>query len=138
MMIATLRAQLQRADRAVLAAIGCNALLIVAGALYDANFLSLDYLLQQLQVAAFLGVIATGVLLVVLLGHIDLSIPWVVTLGGMMSTATAGHAGVLGSLAIPSAIACGVAIGVINGAGVAYLRVPSMIFTLATNTIARA
>ena len=126
-----------RIDRALRAAIGCILVLLVAGALYDRNFVSPDYLLQQLQVAAFLGVIATGVMLVVLLGHIDLSIPWVVTLGGMMSTAAAGHHGLAGSLAIPFAVACGLGIGIVNGLGVAYLRVPSMIFTLATNAIAQ-
>jgi ribose transport system permease protein len=124
-------------DRALLAALGCIVVLLIAGALYDRNFLSPDYLLQQLQVASFLGVIATGVMLVILLGHIDLSIPWVVTIGGMMSTAAAGHPGVAGSLAIPVAVACGLGIGVVNGIGVAYLRVPSMIFTLATNAIAQ-
>jgi ribose transport system permease protein len=128
---------LAQIDRALLAAMAFILLLLVAGALYDSNFLSLDYLLQQLQVAAFLGVIATGVMLVVLLGHIDLSIPWVVTIGGMMSTAAAGHEGVVGSLAIPFAVVCGLAIGILNGIGVAYLRVPSMIFTLATNAIAQ-
>jgi ribose transport system permease protein len=130
-------ARLARIDRALLAVIGCIIVLLVAGALYDSNFISLDYLLQQLQVAAFLGVIATGVMLVVLLGHIDLSIPWVVTVGGMMATAAAGHQGWAGSLAIPFAVACGLGIGIINGIGVAYLRVPSMIFTLATNAIAQ-
>lgn len=133
----TARAMFGRIDRAVLAATGCIIVLLIAGALYDRNFLSLDYLLQQLQVAAFLGVIATGVMMVVLLGHIDLSIPWVVTLGGMMSTAAAGHEGWLGSLAIPFAVACGLGIGIFNGIGVAYLRVPSMIFTLATNAVAQ-
>jgi ribose transport system permease protein len=126
-----------RIDRALLAAMGCIVVLLVAGALYDRNFVSLDYLLQQLQVAAFLGVIATGVMLVVLLGHIDLSIPWVVTIGGMMSTAAAGHEGWLGSLAIPFAVLCGLGIGIVNGLGVAFLRVPSMIFTLAMNAIAQ-
>jgi len=130
-------ARFGRVDRALVAALGCIVVLLIGGALYDRNFVSLDYLLQQLQVAAFLGVIATGVMLVVLLGHIDLSIPWVVTIGGMMSTAAAGHDGVTGSLAIPFAIACGLGIGVVNGIGVAYLRVPSMIFTLATNAIAQ-
>jgi ribose transport system permease protein len=128
---------LGRLDRPLLAAIGCIVVLLALGGLYDKNFLSLDYLLQQLQVASFLGVIATGVMLVVLLGHIDLSIPWVVTIGGMMSTAAAGHPGWAGSLAIPFAVACGLGIGVVNGIGVAYLRVPSMIFTLATNAIAQ-
>jgi ribose transport system permease protein len=128
---------LRRTDRALLAAIGCIIALLIAGALYDRNFLSADYLVQQLQVAAFLGVIATGVMLVVLLGHIDLSIPWVVTIGGMMSTAAAGHGEPISSLAIPFAVACGLGVGIINGIGVAYLRVPSMIFTLATNTVAQ-
>jgi ribose transport system permease protein len=126
-----------RVDRALLAALGFIVILLVAGALYDRNFLSLDYLLQQLQVAAFLGIIATGVMLVVLLGHIDLSIPWVVTIGGMMSTAAASHEGSAGALAIPFAVACGGGIGILNGIGVAYLRIPSMIFTLATNAIAQ-
>jgi ribose transport system permease protein len=126
-----------RIDRALLAATGFIVILLIGGALYDRNFLSLDYLLRQLQVASFLGVIATGVMLVVLLGHIDLSIPWVVTIGGMMSTAAAGHEGLTGSLAIPAAIVCGLGIGVVNGIGVAYLRVPSMIFTLAMNAIAQ-
>lgn len=126
-----------RIDRPLVAAIGCIVALLIAGALYDRNFVSPDYLLQQLQVAAFLGVIATGVMLVVLLGHIDLSIPWVVTIGGMMSTAVAGRHGWSGSLAIPFGVACGLGIGLLNGIGVAYLRVPSMIFTLATNAIAQ-
>ena len=126
-----------RLDRALVAASGCIVALLVAGALYDRNFLSADYLVQQLQVAAFLGVIATGVMLVVVLGHIDLSIPWVVTIGGMMSTAAAGHAEPISSLAIPFAVACGLGVGIVNGIGVAYLRVPSMIFTLATNTVAQ-
>jgi ribose transport system permease protein len=128
---------IDRIDKPLLAALCCIVVLLLGGALYSRNFLSLDYLLQQLQVASFLGVIATGVMLVILLGHIDLSIPWVVTTGGMMSTAAAGHGGMAGALAIPFAIGCGLGIGLINGIGVAYLRVPSMIFTLAINAIAQ-
>ncbi|HZF33536.1 MAG TPA: ABC transporter permease, partial [Candidatus Angelobacter sp.] len=132
-----MRGMIDRIDKALLAALCCIVVLLLGGALYSRNFLSLDYLLQQLQVASFLGIIATGVMLVILLGHIDLSIPWVVTLGGMMSTAAAGRGGIAGALAIPFAITCGLGIGLINGIGVAYLRVPSMIFTLAINAIAQ-
>lgn len=124
-------------DKAVLAAMAWIVVLLLAGALYSPNFLSADYLLQQLQVASFLGVVATGVMLVVLLGHIDLSIPWVVTTGGMMSTAAAGFSATGSALAIPFAVACGMAIGLVNGIGVAYLRIPSMIFTLGMNAIAQ-
>ena len=128
---------LRRIDRPLLAASACIAALLAGGAIYSTNFLSADYLLQQLQVASFLGVIATGVMLVVLLGHIDLSIPWVVTIGGMMSTAAAGWGDAGSALAIPFAVLCGAGMGLVNGIGVAYLRVPSMIFTLGMNSIAQ-
>jgi ribose transport system permease protein len=124
-------------DPVVLAAFGCIIALLFVGSLYSSNFLSPDYLLQQLQVASFLGIIAAGLLMVILLGQIDLSVPWVVTIGGMMSTAAAGWGPVGNTLAIPFGIACGLSVGLVNGIGVAYLRVPSMIFTLGTNAIAQ-
>jgi ribose transport system permease protein len=128
---------IRRIDPVVLAAFGCIIVLLFVGSLYSSNFLSPDYLLQQLQVASFLGIIAAGLMLVILLGQIDLSIPWVVTIGGMMSTAAAGWGPTGNTLAIPFGIACGLAVGLVNGVGVAYLRVPSMIFTLGTNAIAQ-
>lgn len=123
-------------DRAVGIAFACIIALLLAGSLYSREFLSLDYLLQQLQVGAFLGIIASGAMMVILLGHIDLSIPWVVTLGGMMATALAGWFGEAGVwLAIPFGVLCGSLVGVFNGLGVAYLRLPSMIFTLGMNAV---
>jgi ribose transport system permease protein len=135
--MAQMPAFIRRIDRAVLAAFGCIAVLLAGGAIYSTNFLSADYLLQQLQVASFLGVIGTGLMLVILLGHIDLSVPWVVTIGGMMSTAAAGWGATGSALAIPFALLCGAGVGLVNGVGVAYLRVPSMIFTLGMNAIAQ-
>lgn len=124
-------------DRAVAIAFGCIVLLLLGGALYSREFLSPQYLLQQMQIAAFLGVIASGAMMVILLGHIDLSVPWVVTLGAMMATALPGWiSGTMGvALAIPFGILCGALIGVLNGLGVAYLRLPSMIFTLGMNAV---
>ncbi|WP_119304268.1 ABC transporter permease [Dongia deserti] len=126
-----------RMDRAVLAAFACIIALLLVGSLYSSSFLSPEYLLQQLQVASFLGLIATGMMLVVLLGQIDLSVPWVLTVGGMMSTAAAGWDAPWNLLAIPFGIFCGMALGFANGIGVAYLRVPSMIFTLGMNAVAQ-
>jgi ribose transport system permease protein len=126
-----------RLDRPVLAAFGCIILLLLVGSLYSSSFLSPEYLLQQLQVASFLGLIATGMMLVILLGQIDLSVPWVVTVGGMMSTAAAGWGPLGEALAIPFGILCGMTMGLVSGIGVAYLRVPSMIFTLGMNAVAQ-
>ncbi|TCL68146.1 ABC transporter permease [Rhizobium sp. BK251] len=129
--------RLRGIDPAVAIAFGCIVLLLLGGSIYSANFLSPEYLLQQLKVASFLGVIATGMMMVILLGQIDLSVPWVVTTGAMMASAATMY-GTTGSvLAIPFGIFCGALIGLVNGVAVAYLRIPSMIITLATNAVAQ-
>ncbi len=123
-------------DRSLIIAFTCILLMLFGGALYSREFLSPEYLLQQLQISAFLGIIASGVMMVILIGHIDLSIPWTVTLGAMMATAFAGWYGETGNLlAIPVGIFCGAMVGLLNGIGVAYLRLPSMIFTLGMNAV---
>src|SRR6187455_2296485 len=94
-------AALKRVDPAVATAFGCIVVLLLLGSLYSTEFLSPDYLLQQLKVASFLGVIATGMMLVILLGQIDLSVPWVVAVGGMMATAATGWGAFGEALAIP-------------------------------------
>jgi ribose transport system permease protein len=128
---------LRRIDPPVATAFGCILLLLLVGSLYSSSFLSPEYLLQQLQVGSFLALISTGMMIVVLLGQIDLSVPWIIAVGGMMSTAAAGWGPTWAVLAIPFGILCGVAFGVINGIGVAYLRVPAMIFTLGINAVAQ-
>jgi ribose transport system permease protein len=126
---------LPRIDRPSLIAGGAIIVLLLIGSFYSSSFLTLNYLRQQLQIGAFLGIIAIGVLMVVLLGHVDLSIPWVVTMGGMMATG-AGNMGPAGvAMAIPFALLCGFVVGTINGLGVAILRIPSMIFTLGVNAV---
>ncbi len=128
---------LRRLDPAILTAFACIILLLVIGSFYSTSFLSPEYLLQQLKVASFLGVIATGMMIVILLGQIDLSVPWSVAVGGMMACAAAAYGPAGEILAIPFGILCGMVIGLANGIGVAYLRIPSMIITLATNAVAQ-
>jgi ribose transport system permease protein len=129
--------RLSRDDRPIAIAAGFVVLILAAGTAYTlatqgtATLLQPQYLLQQLQVGAFLGIVAAGMMLVILLGHIDLSVPWTLTAAAMMATAVGG------SFSIPLGIGVGLAIGLVNGFGVAYLRVPSMIFTLGVNAVMR-
>jgi ribose transport system permease protein len=124
-------------DRPIVVASGFILVILALGTVYTistqgtASFLSPAYLLQQLQVGAFLGIVAAGMMLVILLGHIDLSVPWTVAAAAMMATAVGGP------LAIPVGLGVGLGVGVFNGLGVAYLRVPSMIFTLGVNAVMR-
>lgn len=128
---------LRRADPAVVTAFACILLLLLLGSLYSTSFLSPEYLLLQIKVASFLGVIATGMMLVILLGQIDLSVPWLVAMGGMMASAAAAYGPWGTALAIPIGVTCGLLMGLVNGIGVAYLRIPSMIITLAINAVAQ-
>ena len=100
-------------------------LLLCAGALVFPKFLSLAYILQQLQIASYLGIIATGAMIVILLGQIDLSIPWTLTGAAIISTTLAASGvGVLEWIAVPAALLFGGLIGTINGFGVAVFGFP--------------
>jgi ribose transport system permease protein len=112
----------------VILAIGTGYTLATQGTM---PLLTPNYLLQQLQIGAFLGIVAAGMMLVILLGHIDLSVPWTLAAAAMMATAIGGP------MAIPVGLAIGLLVGLINGFGVAYLRIPSMIFTLGVNAVMR-
>lgn len=111
----------------------CSVVLLLAASAVNSNFLMPGYLLLQLQIAAFLGIAAAGLMAVILLGHIDLSVPWTITTGAMMAAAAGATYGA--GWAIPAGIACGALIGLVNGLGVAILRIPSMIFTLGANAV---
>ena len=81
-------------------------------------------LLQQMAVT---GVLAVGMLMVIVCGNIDLSIGAVVGLAGGIAALTQGW-GLLPSLA--SAILVGILIGAVQGSLVAYANIPAFIVTL--------
>lgn len=124
-------------NRPIVIALGFVLVILAFGTVYTvstqgtAPLLSPNYLLQQLQIGSFLGIVSAGMMMVILLGHIDLSVPWTLAAGAMTATAVGGD------LAIPAGLAVGMAVGLFNGFGVAYLRIPSMIFTLGMDSVMR-
>src|SRR5260370_3241052 len=81
-------------------------------------------LLQQMAVT---GVLAVGMLMVIVCGNIDLSVGAVVGLAGGIAALTQGR-GLVVSLA--AAVIVGLLIGAIQGALVAYVNIPAFIVTL--------
>ena len=128
---------LKNIHRPTLIACGFIVAILCAGTAYtlvtqgSATFIEPTYLLQQLKIAAFLGIVAAGMMVVVLLGQIDLSVPWTLAASAMIATAIGGP------WAIPIGLGIGLVVGIVNGLGVAFLRVPSMIFTLGVNAVLR-
>src|SRR5436190_11332818 len=82
---------------------------------------------KLLQQTAVTGVLAVGMLMVIVCGNIDLSIGAVVGLAGGIAALTQGW-GLGPSLA--SAIVVGLAIGALQGTLVAYFNIPAFIVTL--------
>ncbi|MCD6030619.1 MAG: transporter permease [Thermomicrobiales bacterium] len=97
------------------------------------GYRSLDFNLFTLRVAAFLGIVAAGQTLVVLMGGIDLSVAAVVTMagviGGHLITQIGEAAGIVLTLLIAALV------GVINGLGVVALRLPPLVMTLASLSV---
>jgi ribose transport system permease protein len=128
---------LSHEDKPLAIALGFTLVILLIGTGYTLStsgtmpLLQPTYLMQQLQIGSFLGICAAGLMLVILTGHIDLSIPATLTGAAMIGTAVGGP------WAIPAALAFGLVVGLINGAGTAILRVPSMIFTLGMDTVLR-
>ena len=82
---------------------------------------------KLMQQTAVTGVLAVGMLMVIVSGHIDLSVGSVVGLAGAMAAMAQGR-GFLATFAV--AIVVGLAVGVFQGALVAYANVPAFIVTL--------
>src|ERR1041384_5713300 len=82
---------------------------------------------KLLQQTAVTGVLAVGMLMVIVSGNIDLSVGAVVGLAGGIAAMTQGW-GLVPCLAL--AIVVGLVIGAIQGSLVAYVNIPSFIVTL--------
>lgn len=127
---------LEPSDRSVVASYAMILVLIVLGTLFvNPNFSSPNFLVQQLRQASFLGIIATGQMIVILTGNIDLSVSWTLNLAAVMATSIA--AGLNENLLVGVGVGLGVGalVGLVNGIGVAYLRIPSMVLTLGMNAL---
>ena len=94
------------------------------------NFLTLPNQLNILRDAAFVGIIAWGMTLVLIAGEIDISVGPHVAFAGVV-LATLAQAGLPLPLACLLVLILGALIGSVAGALRAYMDVPSFIVTLA-------
>jgi ribose transport system permease protein len=95
------------------------------------NFLHASTLFQQLSGAAFIGMLALGMVFVVVIRDIDLSVGWMFNFAAVIAAKTmvAGVDPFLGALA---GVAFGALLGLVNGLLAVRLRIPVIIITLGT------
>ncbi len=123
--------------KALIIAYGMILVILFVGWIRHPGFISAGNLRQQLVLASFLGIIAAGQTILILTGGIDLSVAWNLNFAAIMLTKLAGNENTVGgvSKAILAAVLAATFFGVINGLGVAYLRVPPLVMTLGMNTV---
>lgn len=98
------------------------------------GFDAFGHLRYLVELAAVIGLVAAGQTFVVIAGGIDLSVAAIVTVAAVGLPLVSSSADPTGVSAILLILAMTTAIGLVNGLGVAYLRVHPMIMTLAMAT----
>jgi ribose transport system permease protein len=110
-------------------------ILIVLAERMAPGFASAENMLQLLKLASFLGLVALGQTVVMLVGGIDLSIAWVLTGSAVVFTRVCAGQDANMLPAALAAIAVGLVTGFINGFGIVKLRIAPIVMTLAMNNI---
>lgn len=86
-----------------------------------------------LVLSAFLAILALGQGAVILTGGLDLSVPWMISLAGVMLAGIAQGSDIALVYAIPIVIAVAMVVGLLNGIGVVALGLSPIVVTLAMN-----
>ncbi len=112
-------------------------LLLVVAAIRAPSFVEPASLRQQLVLASYLAIIAGGQTIVILTGGIDLSVAWNLNFSAILMTQTAAGSHEAGRVgwAVTLALLAATTVGVVNGLGVAYLRIPSLVMSLGMNAV---
>ena len=110
-------------------------LFLITGAA-EPSFLSYSSIVNCFNSATMYTLLALGIAFVIMTGEIDVSIGATLGLTAAMTGTIAQQNGSIG-LMLLVVVLVGAVIGLINGMGVACFGVPSLIFTLGTNSVVR-
>jgi ribose transport system permease protein len=109
--------------------------LLVGAGIMSPGFIRPGNLSQQLVLAAYLGVVAAGQTIVIMTGGIDLSVSWTLNLSAILLTRITNGSDDMLAPAVAAALGSGALVGLLNGLGIAYLRIPPLVMTLGMNAL---
>ena len=101
------------------------------------KFLSASNIISVVRQFSFYGILAIGMCMVIITGGIDLSVGSVFALAGVISCMAITKAGIPVFISVLLGMLVGLVVGYFNGICVTILRLPPMIATLGTMSIAR-
>jgi ribose transport system permease protein len=121
--------------RRILYAFGAAILVFAVGGFVHAGFASPASVKAILVIASFVGFVAAGQTFVILIGGIDLSVPWVLNGAAILFATTSLGRDDRAVPAVLLALGLGLLTGLVNGVGIAYFAVPAVVMTLGMNGI---
>ena len=124
-----------RSFRTLAAVYGVLVLLVLSSGFINPSADVFNLLKTVIGLATFTAVVAFGQYLVILVGGLDLSIPSVMTLSGVMLTGVSLGSNEGALVAVPVALIIGGIVGLINGFGILFLRISPVVMTLGVNVI---
>jgi ribose transport system permease protein len=122
-------------NRPILLAYALVVVLAIFGELVAGGFLSTSHVDQLLIEASFIAFVALGQSFVIMSGGIDLSIPWVLNGAAVLLTIFANGSNGKTLWLFPVLLAGGAFVGLLNGIGVMFLRIPPIIMTLGMSSM---
>jgi ribose transport system permease protein len=108
---------------------------LVTQAVLGNALVSWRYYDSLIELSAFLAILALGQGAVILTGGLDLSLPWSIALSGILLAGMVKGSDAALVYALPTVLAVGCLIGLVNGLGVVFLGLSPIVTTLATNGI---
>ena len=124
-----------RTPSPILLAYGAALLLFVLVSVYSPGFANPAHVATLVTLASFIGIVAIGQTVVIVGGGIDLSVPWIMNSAAILVTALAHGQNWPLVWIVPLILVLGCAMGVLNGVGIALLRVPPIVMTMSVNVI---
>lgn len=117
-----------------LPAVVTSVVLIAVGGLVSPGYASWANINEIVATAAILALASCGQTLVMIAGNygIDLSVGQLMSLTAVLAFMILGGGGELLPVAVAAVLAAGVVLGLVNGALVAYVRLPALVVTLGT------
>ncbi|WP_233807217.1 ABC transporter permease [Paraburkholderia sp. HP33-1] len=108
-------------------------LLVIVFAAVSPSFRTLDNLVNIVEQQSIVGVVACGMLLMIMLGGFDLSVGAVGAASSVLAAAAMGHYGI--AAGVVAALLVGIAVGVANGVLVARVGINPFVATLGMQTL---
>ena len=129
------RLGLNRTNRRIIYAYLAAVFLFVVGEIVHPGFARLESVTAVLTVASFVGLVAAGQTFVVLVGGIDLSVPWVLNGAAILLVTSSLGEDSRAPYALLLTLGMGAAAGLANGFAIAFLGIPAVVMTLAMDGI---